>query len=199
MTMLLPVGSGIALILLMVHSWRVRGPRVTLGFFGAGLVFGLVRANVVWLIVSHLEGNPEAMKPYLPQGGFLPEIGHASIQVAMGWVFALYLAWTISELILRRLPPLADRVFVIVGPFNPHMLKPDSLAAYQKLKGQVAAWLQEQEIPHFVPDPLPSELYADASHPLAEGYRLLAQQLYAHEAFARFDGRHSNTTSEAPK
>lgn len=107
--------------------------------------------------------------------------------------------WWSFRRTVRILRQRGNRVFVVLGPFNEHMLKPDSLAAYQKLKGQVAAWLQGQGIPHFVPDPLPSELYADASHPLAEGYKLLAQQLYEHQAFVRFDGRRSNTTSEALK
>ena len=33
---------------------------------------------------------------------------------------------------------------------------------------------------------LPSEQYADASHPLAAGYRSLAEQLVKDEAFAAF-------------
>src|SRR5512136_1112007 len=95
-SMMLGVGSAVSLVLLIAHSWRTRGRLVTLSFFGIGLLFGLLRCNTVWLIMQTL-GGPRALKPYLPQGDVLPEIGHASIQVAVGWVFALYLAWTISE------------------------------------------------------------------------------------------------------
>jgi len=115
MTWLLAVGSSVGLVLLIVHSWRMRGRLVTLSFFLAGIVFGHLRANVVWWVVSRVEDNPQALTPYLPQGGILPDIGHSSHQVALGWVFALYLAWTISELILRRLPRFAGRVFMVAG------------------------------------------------------------------------------------
>jgi hypothetical protein len=79
-----------------------------------------------------------------------------------------------------------NRVFVLVGPFNEHLLKPASLAAYRKLKAGIGRWLAEEQIPHFVPEVLPSDLYADASHPLGEGYALWARQLLANESFARF-------------
>ena len=112
---MLLLSSTVALALLVIHSWRTRGRAVTLSFFVAGILFGILRGNWVWFNVSMLSGYAEAPKPYLPQGGLLPEIGHASIQVAVGWVFALYLAWTIAELILKRLPRLARRVFVLSG------------------------------------------------------------------------------------
>ena len=79
-----------------------------------------------------------------------------------------------------------NRVFVVVGPFNEHMLTEESLAVYQQRKEEAAVWLQENQIPHAVPPALPSRLYADASHPLAEGYRRLAEQLLADESFVRF-------------
>ncbi len=86
------------------------------------------------------------------------------------------------ELLRRR----GNRVFVLVGPFNEHMLTESSLAVYrQRLRG-VEAWLQAEQVPYYIPPALPSETYADASHPLAEGYALLARQLSRQESFARF-------------
>ena len=79
-----------------------------------------------------------------------------------------------------------NRVFVLVGPFNEHMLKSESLATYQEMKRGVAAWLEEKRIGHCVPPALPSELYADASHPLADGYQRLARQLWLDKSFLRF-------------
>ena len=70
-----------------------------------------------------------------------------------------------------------NTVFVLVGPFNEHMLGEESLATYRSRKREVATWLRQQGIPHYVPDALPSDTYADASHPLAEGYRELAERL----------------------
>jgi hypothetical protein len=41
-----------------------------------------------------------------------------------------------------------------------------------------------KHVSHAVPPPLPSELYGDASHPLAAGYKQLAGQL-ANDPFFR--------------
>jgi hypothetical protein len=37
-----------------------------------------------------------------------------------------------------------------------------------------------------MPDVLPSELYADASHPLTEGYALLAKEIWADQVFQKW-------------
>ena len=79
------------------------------------------------------------------------------------------------------------RVFVVVGPFNEHMLEDEALAAYKRLTRQAQAWLDERGIPYLAPEALPSRLYADASHPLAEGYRRLAETLLADKAFREFN------------
>jgi hypothetical protein len=94
--------------------------------------------------------------------------------------------WAAFRRAIAILQGRGDRVFVLVGPFNEYMLTAPSLAAYEKMKGGVAAWLEENRIPHYVPPALPSDLYADASHPLAAGYRQLAKQLLSNEAFIRF-------------
>jgi len=77
-------------------------------------------------------------------------------------------------------------LFVVVGPFNEPMLTGESLAAYRRLTGAAAAWLRARGVPCTVPRALPSEYYADASHPLADGYATLAERLLAEESFARF-------------
>jgi len=79
-----------------------------------------------------------------------------------------------------------NRVFVLVGPFNEHMLAPASRERYVELKRGVVAWLHEEGVPYLAPDALPSELYADASHPLARGYALLARELADSAAFQGF-------------
>jgi Flp pilus assembly protein TadD len=111
----LPISSTIALALLVVHSWRTRGRDLTLAFFISALAFGILRGNAIWLLCKLLGGTDQGLLPYLPQGGFLPDIGHSSIQVAAGWVFSMYLAWTVSELILHRLPRFSGRLFMVAG------------------------------------------------------------------------------------
>jgi hypothetical protein len=87
------------------------------------------------------------------------------------------LQWQAFQGVVKLLQKRGNQVFVLVGPFNEHLLAPDSLERYQQVKATIAAWLRENSVPHALPPPLPSDLYGDASHPLAEGYKLLAEQL----------------------
>ncbi len=86
------------------------------------------------------------------------------------------------EILRRR----KNHLFVVLGPFNEAMLGPASLDVYQARKRQAKNWFDENGVPCWVPPPLPSRDYADASHPLAEGYRVLARQLLEDAAFRRF-------------
>ena len=45
------------------------------------------------------------------------------------------------------------------------------------MKSEVVNWLEEAKAPYYAPAALASELYGDASHPLAAGYAELARQL----------------------
>jgi hypothetical protein len=94
------------------------------------------------------------------------------------------LQWQAFRGVVEILKQRGNRVFVLVGPFNEHLLNPESLKRYQQVKATIAAWLREKHVPHAVPPPLPSDQYGDASHPLAEGYKQLARQL-AEEPFFR--------------
>ena len=78
---------------------------------------------------------------------------------------------------LDTLQARGNRVFVLVGPLNEHMLTDQSLRTYTQRKAEVAAWLAANKVPHYVPEALPTDSYADASHPLAEGYQILAERL----------------------
>jgi hypothetical protein len=93
------------------------------------------------------------------------------------------LQWHAFQCTVQLLRKRGNRVFVLVGPFNEHLLNPESLRRYQEVKATITAWLKEQQVPHLVPPPLPSAQYGDASHPLAEGYELLAQKLWAEPSF----------------
>jgi len=95
--------------------------------------------------------------------------------------------WGSFRKALETLQARGNRVFVVVGPFNEHMLQPASLEAYARLREGVAGWLREHGIAYYMAPALPSKHYADASHPLSEGYAALAKELYADPAFARFD------------
>jgi len=101
--------------------------------------------------------------------------------------------WRCFTETLEALRGRGNRVFVVVGPLNEHMLTDESLETYTALKAAARAWLQEHEVPHYVAPVLPSEMYADTSHPLAEGYRLLAEWLGQDVAFREFvDGKEAS-------
>jgi hypothetical protein len=88
------------------------------------------------------------------------------------------LQWQAFQRAVDVLKRRGNQVFVLVGPFNEHMLSDKSLPAYQKLKAGIEAWLEETNVAFAAPPALPSELYADASHPLAGGYAKLARQVF---------------------
>ncbi|ERR1700722_2417600 len=93
------------------------------------------------------------------------------------------LQWNAFRRLVRTLRERGNDVFVILGPFNEHIMAEESRAPYRKLRDGVTAWLTENKVPHLVPEVLPSPLYADASHPLTEGYALLAKRTLASDDF----------------
>jgi hypothetical protein len=84
-------------------------------------------------------------------------------------------------------------VFVLLGPFNEPMLTEKSLRVYEDRKREAEAWFKKAGVPYVIAPALPSELYADASHPLSEGYRMMAQQLLEHPSFVEFLGTSSSS------
>jgi hypothetical protein len=76
-----------------------------------------------------------------------------------------------------------NAVFVLLGPINTHLMTEESARAYEELKEEMEAWLEARGVPYCAPSTLPSALYADASHPLREGYARLARQLLQHQSF----------------
>lgn len=93
------------------------------------------------------------------------------------------LQWDAFARSVQLLRERGNRVFVLVGPFNEHTLKGTSLDTYQKLKRQIEQWLLQNNIAYYMPPVLPVKIYQDASHPLSEGYAMIAKQLFENESF----------------
>lgn len=93
------------------------------------------------------------------------------------------LQWRFFRQTIEMLRERDNAVFVVVGPFNEHMLKPDSHKIYQKMKGEIETWLRQNNVAYCIPPVLPSEFYRDASHPLGPGYAMLAKQLFENQSF----------------
>jgi hypothetical protein len=93
------------------------------------------------------------------------------------------LQWHAFQRVVSRLRDRGNDVLVVLGPFNEHMMTVENRAAYQGIRDGIAAWLRQNNVRVVVPEALPSALYADASHPLTQGYELLANRLCADETF----------------
>jgi lysophospholipase L1-like esterase len=96
------------------------------------------------------------------------------------------LQWGAFERLVKLLRDRHNRVLVVIGPFNEHMVATDNLPAYWQIRSRVIAWLEREQVAHLAPDLLPGELYADASHPLTAGYALLAKRIYDNKEFQRW-------------
>lgn len=88
--------------------------------------------------------------------------------------------------LIAMLKARGNNVFVVLGPYNEHMLKEPAEATYRQLLVSAGEALAKNRIAHFAPPTLPSELWADSSHPLAEGYAEIARQLQGNAEFRAF-------------
>ncbi|MBN1510236.1 MAG: hypothetical protein JW955_25535 [Sedimentisphaerales bacterium] len=122
---------------------------------------------------------PEPRAPQRP-----PQIQKEPRKQDMAWVdLEGSLQWQFFRKAIRLLQERGNHVFVLVGPFNEHMLTDQNKLVYNKLKDGIEAWMQENRVPYLLPSVLPPECYVDASHPPAEGYALLARTLMESPSF----------------
>ena len=96
------------------------------------------------------------------------------------------LQWHAFQRVIEILRERGNDVLVVLGPFNEHIMAGENRPAYRTIHDDIVAWLSTNQIPHIVPDPLPSTLYADASHPLTQGYQLLANRLHSDTTFQKW-------------
>ena len=82
--------------------------------------------------------------------------------------------------VIALLGERGNKVTVVLGTVNPHMQTPGSLERYHKLRAEVKADLKKSGVPVIDLPELESPEYADASHPLAAGYRKLADYMIEH-------------------
>ncbi|MCI0409810.1 MAG: tetratricopeptide repeat protein [Acidobacteria bacterium] len=105
MKLLLLLSSSFLTLLLIVHSVKLRGVKTSLYFFLSAFLFGVLRGNSVVYLSS--EGNSG---PYIFSDALI-HVGKAELPACVGWVFALYLSWTLAEGVLRGRPGLGKAVF----------------------------------------------------------------------------------------
>ena len=96
------------------------------------------------------------------------------------------LQWAAFQRLVELLQSRDNDVLVIVGPFNEHVMAVENRQGFRQLRNGIAEWLTMNHIACVVPDALPSVLYADASHPLTEGYQHLANKLRSDVVFRKW-------------
>jgi hypothetical protein len=99
------------------------------------------------------------------------------------------LQWHALLRVIHTLQEHGDDVLVLLGPFNEYMIAPDQQAQYRSIRDTIAETLSENGVVVLRPEVLPSELYADASHPLTDGYAKLAAWMLGQEAFQKWSAR----------
>jgi len=101
--------------------------------------------------------------------------------------------WDSFKKVVEILRARKNGVFVILGPFNPYILTAESLQRYNIMKSEMERWLEGEGISYRSPSDLPSEYYADASHPLKEGYARIAEELFEMESFRKWVRKEATT------
>jgi len=96
------------------------------------------------------------------------------------------LQWAAFRRLVKLLQSRDNDVLVLVGPFNEHIMVEENRARFRHLRSGIIDWLGKNQVTYVVPEVLPSALYADASHPLTEGYRMLAERLSRDGTFQRW-------------
>ena len=108
---------------------------------------------------------------------------------SLAWVtLESSLQWQAFQRLVGHLQSRGNDVYVVIGPLNKHKLTEDNRDRFLKLENGVAAWLEENNIRHWIADTLPSRLYADASHPLSQGYHRLAEKISIEPSFTKWLG-----------
>jgi hypothetical protein len=142
-----------------------------------------------WTLEHPYDCPLSALRRALPDSQAAPEALPVSSQKEpakqdMAWVeLDTSLQWRFFRRTIRLLQERGNKVFVLAGPFNEHMLTEQNSAVYGRIKDGVAAWMRENDVPYLMPPPLPAARYADASHPVAEGYAQLAGTLLDDPSF----------------
>jgi len=96
--------------------------------------------------------------------------------------------WRYFKKTIELLRQKGNRVFVVVGPFNEHILEECSLTRYNEIKRDMGTWLVENGVDYYIALALSEGYYADASHPVEQGYALLAEQILENDFWSPSEG-----------
>ncbi|MDP7586239.1 MAG: hypothetical protein QF920_10585, partial [Verrucomicrobiota bacterium] len=119
-----------------------------------------------------------------------PWLANQSGKVNMEWVTPeSSWQWRAFCRLAKRLQGRGNELLVVVGPLNEHMMNDATREKHRSFRSTAVAWLEGEGIRFVVPELLPSEEFADASHPLTEGYKRLAKRLAEESLFRAWLGQ----------
>jgi hypothetical protein len=105
--------------------------------------------------------------------------GNSQMQQSLPWVeLETSLQWWAFQRLLELLESRNNDVFVVVGPLNEHVLSPESIQKYNELMMKAEDRLKEMDVSYSLLPLLPQNMYVDTSHPLPQGYKLLAEHIW---------------------
>ncbi len=139
-------------------------------------------AQITMAVPSEAEDDPDR-GPASPRHKSWT-VSRAAAPVRFDWVdLDASLQWQAFQHVIGLLRGRGNDVLVVVGPFNEHMVALKQRPAFRALRDGIAAWLSANNVTCVIPETLPSDVYADASHPLTDGYQRLAKAICRDAAF----------------
>jgi len=137
-----------------------------------------------------LSAEPSSVKRGLASERHKPWSSKSPRQVNMEWVTPeSSMQWLGFRRLAERLQGRGSDLIVVVGPLNEHMMNDATRGKHHDFRAAVTAWLSSEGIRFVVPEVLPSDEYADASHPLTQGYERLAKRLATDPVFKTWVGQ----------
>lgn len=96
------------------------------------------------------------------------------------------LQWMFMIDTLLSLKEKGNEVAALITPFNTHMMTEKSRKAYYSILAEMEWILREKGITPILPPEPDKKYFADSSHPNAEGYRILAEDMMKNREFTDF-------------
>jgi len=96
------------------------------------------------------------------------------------------LQWAAFQRIANKLKKNGNDVLVIIGPFNQHIMTAENRRTFNRQIKSISTWLSRNQFTFIIPAALESNLYGDSSHPLTEGYRILAAEISKDPVFNKW-------------
>lgn len=104
--------------------------------------------------------------------------GQAASKLDVAWGdLATHAQWLAFERVLEILELRANRILVLIGPMNEHMMSEKMRAGYHEFRAAVERRLAARGTAFYTPPLLATDHFSDICHPTAAGYEELARAM----------------------